>query len=99
MDLRDPSLLRQAARIGQFWIEAADGPAIDVINPATGALVGRVPRLGAEATRDAIEAARIAQRGWAARTARERSAILRRWFELMMANQDDLALILTLEQG
>ncbi|GGF27799.1 NAD-dependent succinate-semialdehyde dehydrogenase [Youhaiella tibetensis] len=99
MKLKDPTLLRQAAYVAGKWIEATAGQSIAVTNPATGERVGNVPRLGTAATREAIEAAREAQVEWAARTAKERSVILRRWFELMMANQDDLGLILTLEQG
>ncbi|QKC85418.1 NADP-dependent succinate-semialdehyde dehydrogenase [Mesorhizobium sp. NZP2077] len=99
MDLRDPSLLRQAALVGGNWIEADPTHAIAVANPATGELVGYVPKLGGAETRTAIEAACIAQKGWAAKTAKERAGILRKWFELMTANQDDLGRILTLEQG
>ncbi len=98
MSLKDPSLLRQAALVGARWIEA-DGGGIAVKNPATGELVGHVPKLGAKETREAIEAAAEAQKGWAARTAKERSAVLRRWFELMIENKDDLGRILTMEQG
>ena len=99
MQLKDPSLFVQAALVGGTWIEAGEGPAITVRNPATGDIVGRLPRLGAAETRQAIAAAQIAQRDWAARTAKERSGILRRWFELMMEHQDDLGRILTSEQG
>ena len=96
--LNDPGLLRQAALIGADWIEAgADGLA--VTNPATGAVIGHVPNLGAAETDAAIAAAETAQKDWAARTAKERSVILRRWFDLMIENADDLARILTLEQG
>ncbi len=93
-----PALLREAARIGDAWVEPG-ADAIEVRNPATGALVGRVPRLGAAATEDAIRQARTAQRDWAARTARDRATVLRRWFDLVIAHADDLATILTLEQG
>lgn len=99
MKLKDPTLLRQAALVGGRWIEAATGNAIEVRNPADGSLVGLIPKLGAAETHEAIEAARLAQPAWARRTAKERSVILRRWFNLMMENQDDLGLILTLEQG
>lgn len=99
MNLRDPSLLRQAALVGGIWIEAAGRPSIEVRNPATGELVGLVPKLGAAETHTAIEAAQLAQMDWAARTAKDRANILRKWFDLIMANQDDLGLILTLEQG
>ncbi|MDO8360131.1 MAG: NAD-dependent succinate-semialdehyde dehydrogenase, partial [Devosia sp.] len=97
--LTDPGLLREAAYVAGEWIAAEGSAAIEVRNPANGELVGRVPRLGAAETRRAIEAARVAQVEWAARTAKERSNLLRRWYELMMANQDDLGRILTLEQG
>ncbi len=97
--LKDPSLFRQAALVGENWIEAAPDNAIEVNNPATGEIIGRVPKLGAAETRAAIEAARIAQKGWAARTAKERCGILRKWYDLMIENKDDLGRILTLEQG
>jgi len=96
--LADPALLREAALVGDRWIPA-DGEGIAVRNPADASLMGHVPRLGEAETLVAIEAARIAQKAWAATTAKHRSDILRRWFELIMANQDDLARILTLEQG
>ncbi|MFD1329806.1 NADP-dependent succinate-semialdehyde dehydrogenase [Mycoplana ramosa] len=99
MSLTDPTLLRQAALVGTRWIDADPKSAIAVKNPATGELVGYVPKLGAAETREAIAAAEKAQKEWAARTAKERAAILRKWFELMMANQDDLGRILTMEQG
>ncbi len=100
MKLKDPSLFREAALVGERWIEAASAEArIAVNNPATGEIIGHVPKLGAAETKEAIEAARLAQKGWAARTAKERSAVLRKWFDLMMANKEDLGAILTLEQG
>ncbi|MDQ0138400.1 succinate-semialdehyde dehydrogenase/glutarate-semialdehyde dehydrogenase [Neorhizobium galegae] len=99
MMLNDPTLYRSAAYIGGDWIEADQTDAIAVTNPATGDTIGSVPKLGASECRAAIAHAEEAQKEWAARTAKERSAILRKWFELMMANQDDLARILTLEQG
>ncbi|SOC37216.1 succinate-semialdehyde dehydrogenase/glutarate-semialdehyde dehydrogenase [Rhizobium subbaraonis] len=99
MSLKDTTLLRQAALVGTRWIEADPKSGISVNNPATGELVGYVPKLGAAETKEAIAAAETAQKEWAARTAKERSVILRKWFELMMANQDDLGRILTMEQG
>ncbi|KQS87735.1 MULTISPECIES: NADP-dependent succinate-semialdehyde dehydrogenase [unclassified Rhizobium] len=99
MSLKDPSLFRQAALIGGEWIEADPKNAIEVNNPATGEIIGLVPKLGAAETKAAIEAARIAQKSWATRTAKDRCAILRKWFELMIENKDDLGRILTLEQG
>src|SRR5690606_4833948 len=80
------------------WV-GADAPQIDVTDPATGEVIATVPSLGAKETRDAIEAAQKAQKEWAARPAKERAAVLRRWFDLMMENQNDLAAILTAEQG
>ncbi|MCV3735093.1 NADP-dependent succinate-semialdehyde dehydrogenase [Rhizobium sp. TRM96647] len=99
MSLKDPTLLRQAALVGTRWIEADPATGIAVNNPATGERIGYVPKLGTAETKEAIAAAGKAQKEWAAQTAKERSAILRKWFELMMANQDDLGRILTLEQG
>ncbi|MDW9815255.1 NADP-dependent succinate-semialdehyde dehydrogenase [Sinorhizobium meliloti] len=99
MNLKDPSLFRQAALVGETWIEADPKNAIEVNNPATCEIIGRVPKLGAADTRTAIEAAARVQKEWAARTAKERSAVLRRWFELMIENKDDLGRILTMEQG
>lgn len=99
MSLKDPTLFRQAAYIGGGWIEANEMDAIAVTNPATGEKIGSVPKLGAAEARSAIAHAEETQKEWAARTAKERSIILRKWFELMMSNQDDLAHILTLEQG
>ncbi len=98
MELRDPGLFRQAAFIAGEWIEA-NGGGIAVTNPATGEVIGHVPKMGAAETKRAIAAAELAQKEWAARTAKERATILRKWFELMMANQDDLGRILTSEQG
>lgn len=96
--LRDPSLLKQAAYVAGEWIEAK-GQGIAVRNPSTGALVGHVPKLGAAETERAIKAAQIAQKVWAARTAKDKAGVLRRWYDLVMANQEDLGAILTLEQG
>nr|WP_299506470.1 NADP-dependent succinate-semialdehyde dehydrogenase [uncultured Rhizobium sp.] len=99
MLLKDPTLFRQAALVGGDWVEADPKNAIEVNNPATGEIIGIVPKLGIAETKAAIEAARIAQKIWAARTAKDRCGILRKWYDLMMANQDDLGRILTLEQG
>ncbi|RFB74941.1 NADP-dependent succinate-semialdehyde dehydrogenase [Methylovirgula sp. 4M-Z18] len=96
--LKDRSLVRQAAYVGTRWIEAGDN-SIAVKNPATGELVGYVPKLGANETKEAIEAAAATQREWAAKTANERSAVLRKWFDLIIENKDDLGRILTMEQG
>ena len=99
MQLKDPSLFKTAALIGGVWIEADAHAAIVVHNPATGEVIGLVPKLGASETKAAIDAAEIAQKSWAARTAKDRSAILRKWFELIIQNKDDLGRILTMEQG
>jgi succinate-semialdehyde dehydrogenase/glutarate-semialdehyde dehydrogenase len=99
MQLKDPRLLRQQSFIDGAWCDADQGGTLPVINPATGATLGTVPRMGAAETRRAIEAARRAFPAWAALTAKDRAVILRRWFELMMANQEDLAVLMTAEQG
>ncbi|MBS7541927.1 NADP-dependent succinate-semialdehyde dehydrogenase [Ancylobacter oerskovii] len=97
MKLKDASLLRQECLVGGSWIGSES--TIEVRNPATGEVVGTVPNFGAKETRDAIEAANAAWPEWRARTAKERAAVLRRWFELILANQDDLGAIMTAEQG
>lgn len=97
--LNDPALLKQAALVGSHWVEADAASGIAVTNPATGDIIGYIPKLGAEEAAEAIDAAEIARHGWAKRTAKERSQILRRWYELIMENQDDLGVILTAEQG
>src|SRR5688572_19668293 len=95
--LRDPKLFRQAAYIDGAWVEK--DKTIDVDNPATGDVLGTVPQLDAADTRRAIEAAERAVTAWPAKTAKERATVLRRWFDLMMANQENLARLMTLEQG
>ncbi|HQR48024.1 MAG TPA: NAD-dependent succinate-semialdehyde dehydrogenase, partial [Steroidobacteraceae bacterium] len=97
--LKDPTLLRQQCYVDGTWIDADGGGKIDVTNPATGEVIGTVPNLQAAETRRAIEAAAAAFPAWAAKTAKERSVILRRWNDLMLANADDLAVIMTAEQG
>ncbi len=99
LPLHDPSLFRQACHIDGKWIEADNGATLTVRNPATGDIIGTVPALGAAETRRAIEAAHRAQPAWRNRLAKERAAILRRLFNLMIENTDDLALIMTAEQG
>ena len=100
LSLNDPTLLVEAALVGTRWMQASDAKqAQTILNPATGEPVGMVPILGAAQTETAIADAQVAQKEWAARTAKERSVIVRRWFELLMENQDDLATILTAEQG
>jgi len=92
-------LFKQQCYINGQWMDAKSGQTIDVTNPATGEVLGTVPKMGAEETADAIEAARIAQKSWAAKTGKERAGIMRKWFDLMMANQDTLGELLTLEMG
>lgn len=99
MQLNDPTLYRQQAFIQGKWCDAESKKTIDVTNPANAQLLGTVPKMGANETRTAIEAANQALPAWRALTAKERATILRRWFDLMMANQDDLAKLMTLEQG
>ena len=95
--LKDPKLFREQCYVDGEWI--GGGKSLQVVNPATGQVLGSVPDLGANETRRAIEAAERAWPAWRAKTAKERAAILRKWFDLMMANQEDLAQILTAEQG
>jgi succinate-semialdehyde dehydrogenase / glutarate-semialdehyde dehydrogenase len=97
--LKDPTLFEQRGLVAGQWLAADSGLTIEVDNPATGETLGTVPNMGAVETRRAIEAAHAAQPDWAAKTAGERARILRKWFELMMANQEDLAVIMTAEQG
>ena len=99
MKLRDPELLRTQAFIGGRWVDAASGATHPVSNPATHERLGSVPAMGAAEAHRAIQAAHEAFPAWAARTAKERAAILRRWYELLLANQDDLATLMTAEQG
>ncbi|MGY6569616.1 MAG: NADP-dependent succinate-semialdehyde dehydrogenase [Salinarimonas sp.] len=99
LGLKDPTLLRQANYIDGAWIAADDGATLEVRNPANGKVVGTVPKCGKGETRRAIEAADRALIDWRARTAKERHAILIRWFDLMMENQEDLARIMTAEGG
>ena len=99
LKLKDPSLLRQQCYVDGAWIDADAGGTVEVTNPATAEVIGTVPRLGEAETRRAIEAAAAAFPAWAAKTAKERATILRRWNDLMLANVDDLALLMTAEQG
>ena len=99
MQLNDMTLFRQQALIDGQWRDAPNGDVIAVTNPANGEQLGSVPKMGADETRQAIEAANRALPAWRALTAKERANILRRWFDLMMENQDDLARLMTLEQG
>jgi succinate-semialdehyde dehydrogenase / glutarate-semialdehyde dehydrogenase len=99
VSLKDGKLFRQQCYVDGAWIDADRNATVDVNNPATGAIIGTVPKLGAAETRRAIEAADRAYPAWRAKTAKERATIMRRWYDLMMANQDDLAVLMTTEQG
>ena len=99
MQLTDASLLRQQCYVDGAWIDADGGGTIEVTNPATGEVLGSVPQLGAAETRRAIEAADAAWGPWRAKTAKERANILRAWFNLMIDHTDDLATLMTAEQG
>lgn len=99
MNLKNPSLFRQQCYINGQWLDADNGQTINVTNPATNDVIGTVPKMGTDETRKAIEVAEKAQVAWRRKTAKERSAILRRWYDLLLKNQEDLALLLTLEQG
>lgn len=99
LKLKDQNLFREAALVGSRWVEAQGHDSIAVTNPATGELIGHVPKLGEAETLEAIAQAEQARHGWAALTAKARAETLKRWFELMMEHQDDLGAILTAEQG
>ena len=96
MKLNNPNLLKDQCYIDGEW---TGKPVTQVTNPATGEVIGMVPKMGTSETRKAIEGAQVAMKDWAVRTAKERSSVLRRWFELMMKHQEDPAQILTAEQG
>lgn len=95
----DPSLFRRKCFVGGEWVHSDSGRTVPVDNPATGELFGSVPDMGAGETRRAIEAAHAVFPAWRAKTAKERAAVLRKWFDLLMANQEDLARLMTAEQG
>ncbi|OFJ50151.1 succinate-semialdehyde dehydrogenase (NADP(+)) [Janthinobacterium lividum] len=99
LQLKDPTLLRHQAYVNGAWTGADAGQTINVSNPATGEHIGTVPLMGAAETRRAIEAANVAWPAWRKKTAKERAAVLRRWHDLILENADDLALIMTTEQG
>ena len=99
LQLKDPTLLRHQAYVNGAWADADGGQTINVSNPATGEHIGTVPLMGAAETRRAIEAANAAWPAWRKKTAKERAAVLRRWHDLILENADDLALIMTTEQG
>ncbi len=97
--LKDPSLLVERAYVDGQWIVADDGATLDITDPATGDVIAQVPALQGAETRRAIEAADRAWPAWRARPAAERAALLERWHQAMLENVEDLALIMTLEQG
>jgi succinate-semialdehyde dehydrogenase / glutarate-semialdehyde dehydrogenase len=99
LNLKDPSLLRHQAYVNGQWVDADSGATFNVANPATGDDLGTVPHMGAAETRRAIEAANAAWPAWRRQTAKARAAVLRKWYDLIMANADDLALLMTTEQG
>jgi succinate-semialdehyde dehydrogenase/glutarate-semialdehyde dehydrogenase len=97
--LKDPSLLKQQAYVDGGWVNADNGATMNVEDPATGEVLGTVPDLGRAETKRAIEAANTAWKPWREMTGKQRGAILRKWFELMMEHQEDLAILMTAEQG
>ncbi len=98
--LKDPSLFKQQCYLNGAWVDAPAGAETTAVtNPATGEVIGHVPRMGRDVAAQAIYDANASWKAWRNKTAKERSAILRKWFDLMVANADDLALILTTEQG
>src|SRR5256884_7986642 len=99
LGLKDSRLFRESCYVNGAWMSSASGATTNVDNPATGEILGTVPKLGAAETRTAIDAATKAFPSWSKKTGKERAAVLRRWFELTMENQDDLARLMTLEQG
>lgn len=99
MQLKDASLLRTQCLIDGRWTDSNSGKTLEVTDPADGSILGTVPAMGADETRRAIDAAAAALPAWRARTAKERGAILRRWWELMAEHNDDLAMLMTREQG
>jgi len=99
MPINDPSLVREQCYINGQWVDADSGETMDVTNKATGEVLGTVPKMGTDETRRAIEAANEALPAWRAKTAKERAVILRKWYELMLENQQDLATLMTAEQG
>ena len=99
MDIQDQSLFRQQCYIDGAWADADSGGTIPVTNPADGSQLGTIPKMGADETRRAIEAANAAWPAWRKTTAKQRAGILRKWYELMIENAEDLARIMTMEQG
>ena len=99
IQLKDQSLFRQQCYIDGNWCDADSKATVNVVDPADGGVIGTIPKMGAAETRRAIGAAATALASWRSLLAKQRSVILRKWFELMLANQDDLALLMTTEQG
>jgi len=99
LQLKDPTLLQHQAYINGQWVDADDGATVAVTNPATGEVIVEIAKVGAAETRRAIEAAEAAMVDWKKQPAKTRANIMRKWFDLMMANQEDLAIIMTAEQG
>ncbi|MGH6962536.1 MAG: NAD-dependent succinate-semialdehyde dehydrogenase, partial [Dongiaceae bacterium] len=99
LPLKDPALFREQCFINGKWADADSKRAVEVTNPATGERLGTIPYMAAAETHRAIEAANAAWPAWRRKTAKERANIMRKWFNLMMENQDDLAVLMTAEQG
>ena len=99
MQLSNPALFRERCYINGAWRDAESGETLAVTNPANGDVIARIPKMGGAEAREAIGHARDAQPGWSGLLAKERAQVLRRWFDLMMENQEDLARLMTLEQG
>ena len=99
MKLQDQSLFKEQAYINGEWVSSDDGSTFEIVNPATGDVIGTAPDMGADETRRAIEAANAAWPAWQAKTAKERAILLRAVFDEMMKHQEDLAHIITLECG
>lgn len=97
--LSRPDLICSDAFVGGKWVSAEDGKTIDVTNPARGDVIAQVPDLSRAEVAKAIAAAETARHIWAARTAKDRANVLRKWFDLLIANQEDLAIMMTAEQG
>src|ERR1700704_2083515 len=98
-ELKDARLFRETRYVEGQWVQAASGRTLNVDNPASGEIIGTVPKMSGAETRQVIEAANRAFPAWSKKTAKERATILRRWFDLMLENQEDLARLMTLEQG
>lgn len=99
LNLKDPDLFRQQGLIGGTWSDADNGTTLDVTNPATGEVMGTIPKMGAAETKRAIDAAKAAMPEWAGKTAKERANIMRKWNDLLLENTDDLARLMTMEMG